>query len=150
VTPNGQIIPFETYNLFYRDAAAQNGWRFQKVNYEDHSHHSVRTDDLFAGGCTVLAGAAGPVAIIPAGVVVLNVLVIRRHVRLRQARKVAFYTLAILDGLAVILLTVAWFSFGTTENELNILALLLISAFTVKGALTFVMGSKIVAEEGAK
>ena len=23
VTPNGQIIPFETYNLFYRDAAAQ-------------------------------------------------------------------------------------------------------------------------------
>ena len=23
VTPNGQIIPFDTYNLFYRDAAAQ-------------------------------------------------------------------------------------------------------------------------------
>ncbi|MDO8353083.1 MAG: radical SAM protein, partial [Aestuariivirga sp.] len=23
VTPNGQIIPFETYNLFYRDAAAR-------------------------------------------------------------------------------------------------------------------------------
>ena len=23
VTPNGQIIPFETYNMFYRDEAAR-------------------------------------------------------------------------------------------------------------------------------
>ena len=105
---------------------------------------------LFAGGCTVLAGAAGPVAIIPAGVVVLNVLVLGVMYGLAKPAKWVFYTLAILDGLAVILLTIAWFSFGMTENELNILALLLISAFTVKGALTFVMGSKIVAEGSAK
>ena len=91
----------------------------------------------------MLAGAAGPLAIIPAGVVVLNVLVLGAMYGFASPAKWAFYALAILDGLAVILLTIAWLSFGMTENELNILALLLISAFAVKGALTFVMGSRI-------
>jgi hypothetical protein len=100
---------------------------------------------LFAGGCTILAGAAGQVAIIPAGVVVLNVLVLGAMYGFASPAKWAFYTLAILDGLAIILLTIAWLSFGMTENGLNILGLLLISAFAVKGALTFVMGSKIAA-----
>ena len=100
---------------------------------------------LFAGGCTILAGAAGLVAIIPAGVVVLNVLVLGAMYGFANPAKWVFYTLAILDGLVVILLTIAWLSFGMAENELNILALLLISAFAVKGALTYATGSGIAA-----
>ena len=105
---------------------------------------------LFAGGCTVLAGAAGLVAIIPAGVVVLNGLVLGAMYGFASPAKWAFNTLAILDGLAVILLTVAWLSFGMTDNGLNILALLLISAFAVKGALTYATGSRIAAGGGPK
>ncbi len=100
---------------------------------------------LFAGGCTLLAGAAGPVIIIPAGVVVLNVLVLGAIYGFANQRKWVFLTLAILDGLAVVLLTIAWLSFGMTDNELNILALLLISAFAVKGVLTYATGNRIAA-----
>ena len=98
---------------------------------------------LFAGGCTVLAGAAGPLALIPAGVVVLNVLVLGAMYGFANPRKWAFLTLAVLDGLAVILLAIPWFSFGMTDSQLNGLAVLLISAFAVKGAMTYAMAKRI-------
>jgi hypothetical protein len=100
---------------------------------------------LFAGGCTILAGAAGPVAIIPAGVVILNVLVLGAMHGFASPGKWVFYTLAILDVLAVIGLTITWFSLGMTDDQLNIFAVLLIAAFAVKAALTFAMGNRTAA-----
>ena len=99
---------------------------------------------LFAGGCTILAGAAGPLAIVPAGLVVLNVLVLGAMHGFANPRKWVFYTLAILDVLAVMGLMIAWSSLGMTDDQLNILAVLLVAAFTVKAALTFVMGNRAI------
>ncbi len=98
---------------------------------------------LFAGGCAVLTVAAGPLALIPASVVVLNALVLGAMYGFASPRKWVFHTLSGLDGLAIILLAIAWLSFGMTDSQLNGLAVLLISALAVKGALTYAVANRL-------
>ena len=97
---------------------------------------------LFAGGCSIFALMAGPLALIPAGIVVLNVLVLGAMYGFANPRRWAFITLAILDALATIVLLIVWSSFGTSDDQTNIFAVLLIVALAVKGALTYAMANK--------
>lgn len=98
---------------------------------------------LFAGGCSILALMAGPLALVPAGVVVLNVLVLGAMYGFANPRRWVFNTLAIIDALVVIILLILWSSFGATDQQTNIFAVLLVAAFAVKGALTYAMAKRM-------
>lgn len=100
---------------------------------------------LFAGGCALLlvsgSGYNGmfqslPLALIPGGVAALNVLLLVTMFGTKQTHLWAFYVLAVLDVLVVLILLVAWVSVGFKDSDMNTLGALLVAAFTVKAVLT--------------
>ncbi len=98
---------------------------------------------LFAGGCAVIALAAGPLALLPGGVAALNIFVLIALYGSSKPAKWAFVTLIILDALWVLVLLMAWASGGFSDPLLNLWAAGFIGTVALKGALTFAMLRKL-------
>jgi hypothetical protein len=102
---------------------------------------------LFAGGCalTVFAGSgisgamfSAPLAVIPAGLAFLNILVIGALWGKMKVRKGAFLTLVILDALVVAMSLPLIAEVGLGNFEDFLLLGLPVLLFALKGAFTFV------------
>ena len=100
---------------------------------------------LFAGGCALLlvsgSGYNGmfqsvPFALIPGGIAVLNLALLGAMWGFAKPSKAAFITLILLDALVVLIVLIAWGSFGLADSEVNMLAGLTAGAFAAKGLLT--------------
>lgn len=106
---------------------------------------------LFAGGCALIfvsgAGYNGmfqsvPAAAIPGGIAALNVLVLIALFGTSQPHRWAFYVLAVLDVIVVLVLGGMWLSYGLHDEEVNLLGGLICGAFALKAALTFVFARR--------
>ena len=98
---------------------------------------------LFAGGCAIVAVAAGPLALIPAGIAALNVLVLIALFGTSKPKLWAFYTLVILDLAGILILAGIWASFGITDNATNWLGAVLIGSLAVKAIVTFAWARRV-------
>lgn len=97
---------------------------------------------LFAGGCAIMAAGAGPVALIPAGIATLNVLVLIALFGTAKPVLWAFYVLAVLDiiGLLVVLGFMA--SLGPADSASNGIGVLLAGSLAVKAILTVLVARR--------
>ncbi len=100
---------------------------------------------LFAGGCALIlvtgSGYNGmfqslPLALIPGGVAALNVLLLMAMFGTKQTHLWAFYVLAVLDAIVVLILFLVWASIGFKDSDVNTLGAGLTAAFAVKAVLT--------------
>ncbi|MCB1380408.1 MAG: hypothetical protein KDK89_18875 [Alphaproteobacteria bacterium] len=101
---------------------------------------------LFAGGCTLMmlgsgGGGAmflggGGLALIPGGVLALNLAMLAALWGKARPGKWVFVTLAILDAIVVAIVLLTWSSFGLGDPSLNWLAGLTAFGFAVKGVLS--------------
>jgi hypothetical protein len=94
---------------------------------------------LFMGGCAVLALAAGPLALLPAGVALLNLLIIGALYGWKLNWRPAFYILGIADLVivAAILAIANSTTMGISTSDAPMLWGLAI-VFLLKGILTLV------------
>jgi hypothetical protein len=89
---------------------------------------------LFMGGCAVLALAGGPLALIPAGLAALNVMIIIALFKVRPQFLPAFYVLGIADLLVAIGAGIAAPTMGSDGTLFWAAA----GLFALKGVLTLV------------
>ena len=105
---------------------------------------------LFAGGCAVMlvvaqatdSGAAA-LALIPGGIAALNVLVLMALFGKSQPQRWAFYVLAGLDVLAVIIMAIFWSSIASQVNDIWTLAVPVIGVLVLKAGLTVLVAQKL-------
>ena len=105
---------------------------------------------LFAGGCAVMlvvaqatdSGAAA-LALIPGGIAALNVLVLMALFGKSQPQRWAFYVLAGLDVLAVIIMAIFWSSIASQVNDIWTLAVPVIGVLVLKAVLTVLVARKL-------
>jgi hypothetical protein len=109
---------------------------------------------LFAGGCALLLAAGSgfggmfqslPLAAIPGGIAVLNVLVLLTLFGSRNPQRWAFHALAGIDAVAAVIVAVAWAGMGTGDSEVNTLAAVAIGILALKGALTVIAARSVAA-----
>ena len=107
---------------------------------------------LFAGGCALLlvsgSGYNGmfqslPMAAIPGGIAALNVLVLLALFSARTPQVWAFYVLAVIDVLVILVLAVMWMSYGLKDSEINFLGSVLLGGLAVKALLTVLAARRI-------
>ncbi len=107
---------------------------------------------LFTGGCALIlvtgAGYNGmfqsfPLALIPAGLALLNVLVIVGLFGRSPPQRWAFYVLAVLDVLVVLTVLSFLLSYGGQDSELNFMAGLFAGAFALKAGLTLLYARRL-------
>ncbi|HRX37398.1 MAG TPA: hypothetical protein P5337_13480 [Aestuariivirga sp.] len=100
---------------------------------------------LFAGGCALVlfaesgtsaALSALSLALIPGGIVALNVAVIAALWGMAKPGSWVFIVLAILDAIVVLFVLAFWASSGWGDPSLDMLTLLTAAAFAAKGALS--------------
>ena len=98
---------------------------------------------LFAGGCAVILLYDGgfnadslPLALIPAAVAGLNVVVLAALLGQSPPRRWAFYTLAAVDFIAAGVAAVAWASMAAQMADAVVLAVPVIGLLVLKGVLT--------------
>ncbi|MFO1034823.1 MAG: hypothetical protein U1E15_12395 [Hyphomicrobiales bacterium] len=91
---------------------------------------------LFMGGCAVLALQVGPLALIPAGLAALNVMIIVALVLSKKQFLAAFYILGIVDLLVAAGAGIA--AASTTAGSDWQVFLLAAGLFALKGILTLV------------
>ncbi len=100
---------------------------------------------LFAGGCAVIffadsaysSGLGGaPLALIPGGVAVLNLLVLVALFGKSPPRRWAFYTLAGIDVLAALAMGALWASVASQMADVAVIALPVIALLLLKAWLT--------------
>lgn len=103
---------------------------------------------LFAGGCALLGlASAAPfhllqgsaLALIPAGIAGLNILVLGALWGFAKPNRGIFITLVVLDAIVVVIFALSWSWFGLEDPGINLFAAGIIGAFTIKGLLTWVM-----------
>lgn len=101
---------------------------------------------LFAGGCALLflagSGFNGMFRSVPGGnipgvIAALNVLVLLALFGFAKPQRWAFYILAVLDVLVVLVLGALWLSYGFRDQEVNVLGTVVCGAFALKAFLTF-------------
>lgn len=96
---------------------------------------------IFAGGCAIMAiGFATPLAVVPAGIVLANVLVILSIAGKRKPAFAAFFTLAVLDlvvGTPMLVAAVTSSGLNIADpSEAGVLAFAI--ALVLKGILTLI------------
>ncbi len=98
---------------------------------------------LFMGGCAILALAAGPLALLPAGIAVLNLLIIGALYGWKFKWRPAFYILGVADLLiAVVILLLAYSSSsGMTAADAQLVWIPAAVIF-VKGVLTLLYAQR--------
>jgi hypothetical protein len=100
---------------------------------------------LFAGGCALIllldggiSGGAGslPLALMPGGVAVLNVLVLLGLIGKSAPQRWAFYVLAGVDVLAALAMGALWASTASQMADIAVLAIPVIAILLLKAWLT--------------
>ena len=105
---------------------------------------------LFAGGCAVIlvlaefsdTGAA-PLALIPGGIAALNVLVLMALFGKSQPQRWAFYVLAALDVIGVIIMAIFWTSISFQVNDIWTIAVPVIAVLLLKAVLTVLVARQL-------
>ena len=99
---------------------------------------------LFMGGCAVLALAAGPLALLPAGVAVLNLAILGVLFTWRFKWHPAFYVLGAIDFIIAAGVLALMGSFASANpNDPTIYASVVFAAlFALKGAVSIAVGLK--------
>jgi hypothetical protein len=99
---------------------------------------------LFMGGCTVLALAGGPIALLPAGIAFLNVAILGALFGWQLQWRPAFYILGVLDlAIAVgVSLSTTSAGFGLTPSDAWLLWVIAV-IFGLKGILSFIYARQI-------
>lgn len=105
---------------------------------------------LFAGGCAVMLVAAefstrgaAPLALIPGGIAALNVLVLLALFGKSQPQRWAFYVLAVLDVIGIVVMAIFWSSISFQVNDIWTIAVPVIAVLLVKAALTVLVARKL-------
>ena len=94
---------------------------------------------LFSGGCAlILGGNVGALALIPAGVFILNGFVLAAIFGFAKVSPVAFYTLVVLDFVVAIGLAIALGVASVNDPLIFPWGYFLIGAFVLKGVLTWI------------
>jgi len=100
---------------------------------------------LFMGGCAVLALAAGPFALLPAGIALLNVAILGVLFKWRFQWQPAFFVLSAIDFLIAIAILALMGSFATSQsvNDPTIpVSIGFAALFVLKGAVSIAVGLK--------
>jgi hypothetical protein len=92
---------------------------------------------LFMGGCAVLSLAAGPLAVLPAGIAFLNLAVIGALFGWKVQWKPAFYILGVIDLVAAAG-CIATNQMGGNPADLTTFLYIIAAVFGLKGVLSFV------------
>ena len=101
---------------------------------------------LFMGGCAVLALAAGPFALLPAGIAALNLAILGALFKWRFQWQPAFFILGGIDFLIAIAILSLMGSFATTLSSSDPTVPVSIGfavLFVLKGAVSIAVGLKI-------
>ena len=107
---------------------------------------------LFAGGCAVvlvfsqMSGDSGAVgfALFPAGIAVLNVLVLMSLFGKSRPKDWAFYVLAGLDVVAAVVMAIFWSSISSQVNDIWTIAVPVIGVLLLKAVLTVIVVRKLI------
>lgn len=100
---------------------------------------------LFAGGCALIllldggfSGGSGslPLALLPAGVAVLNILVLLGMIGKSAPQRWAYYLLAGVDVLAALAMGALWAAMGSQMADIAVLAIPVIAVLLLKAWLT--------------
>lgn len=107
---------------------------------------------LFAGGCAVLLlvsqisdSGAAVLALIPGSIAVLNVLVLMALFGRSRPQRWAFYVLAGLDVIGVIVMTIFWSSISFQVSDIWTIAVPVIGVLLVKAVLTVLVARQLPA-----
>lgn len=106
---------------------------------------------LFAGGCALMlvfsgfTGTSGAVllALIPAGIAALNVLVLMALYGKGKPQPVAFYILAGLDVVAAVLAGIFWSSISFQVSDIWTIAAPVMAVLLLKAVLTVLFARKL-------
>ena len=99
---------------------------------------------LFMGGCAVLALAAGPLALLPAGIAALNIAILGVLFKWRFKWQPAFYVLGVIDFFIAAGVLALMGTFATSDpNDTTIYVSVGFAAlFALKGAVSIAVGLK--------
>jgi hypothetical protein len=99
---------------------------------------------LFMGGCAVLALAAGPLALLPAGIALLNIAILGVLFKWRFKWQPAFYVLGAIDFIIAVATLVLVGTMATSAaNDPTIpVAVGFAVLFVLKGAVSIAVGLK--------
>ena len=105
---------------------------------------------LFAGGCAVILlisqmtdSGAAVLALIPAGIAALNVLILLALFGKSQPQRWAFYVLAGLDVLAAIVMAIFWSSISFQVSDIWTIAAPVVAVLLLKAVLTVLVARKL-------
>ncbi|MEO6607149.1 MAG: hypothetical protein ABIN69_01620 [Aestuariivirga sp.] len=99
---------------------------------------------LFTGGCAVLALAAGPLALLPAGVAVLNLAILGVLFKWRFKWQPAFFVLGAIDFIiaAAVLILMGSFASADPNDPTVAISVVFAAFFVLKGIASIVVGLK--------
>jgi uncharacterized membrane protein HdeD (DUF308 family) len=99
---------------------------------------------LFMGGCAVLALAAGPLALLPAGIAVLNLLILGALFKWRFQWQPAFYVLGVIDFIiaAAVLILMGTFASADPNDPTVAISIVFAAFFVLKGIASIAVGLK--------
>lgn len=105
---------------------------------------------LFAGGCAVVLlisqmtdSGAAVLALIPAAIAALNVMILMALFGRSRPQRWAFYLLAGLDVLAAIVMAIFWSSISFQVSDIWTIAVPVIAVLAVKAVLTVLVAQKL-------